>query len=129
MNERKKILLLDDEPIVCERLQPALEKNGFDVETFTDSAKAVERFREQTFDAVITDLKMRKPDGMEVLRIVKELAPETKVVLITGFPSAEAVRESMKQGAEDFLSKPFKISDLVGLLLRLTGCTNEEIQN
>ncbi|HKJ01112.1 MAG TPA: response regulator [Longimicrobiales bacterium] len=120
MNQGKKVLLLDDEPIVCERLKPALEKIGFYVESYTESQKAVDRFMEESFDVLVTDLKMRKPDGLEVMEFVKRHSPATKVIIITGFATVETATRTMKSGAADFIAKPFKIRDLRDLIVRLT---------
>ena len=118
---RKKVLLLDDEPIVCERLKPALEKIGFYVEAFTEGQDAVDRVMEEHFDVLVTDLKMQKPDGLEVMRFVREHAPSTKVVVITGFATVDAAVETLKGGAVDFIAKPFKIRALCDLIVRLTS--------
>lgn len=119
MEPKARVLILDDEPIVCERLKPALEKVGFYVETFTESQPAVDRLAEQTFDVLVTDLKMRKPDGLEVMNFAKKNSPAIKVIIITGFATVDRAREAMKKGAVDFIAKPFKISALRDLLLSL----------
>ena len=72
-----RILILDDEPIVCRRLQPALEKNGYEVEIFFEGEEALKRFRNAPFDIVITDLKMKGLDGIQFLTEVKAGAPNT----------------------------------------------------
>ena len=118
---RKKVLLLDDEPIVCERLRPALEKIGFYVESYTDGQKAVDRVMEETFDVLVTDLKMQKPDGLEVMDFVRQHSPSTKVVIITGFATVDTAVETLKSGAADFIAKPFRIRDLCNLIVKLTG--------
>ena len=105
MKARKKVLLLDDEPIVCERLKPALEKLGFYVESYTESQKAVDRVMEEHFDVLVTDLKMQKPDGLEVMGFVREHSPSTRVIIITGFATVETATETMKSGAADFIAK------------------------
>ena len=119
MKGKPRVLVLDDEPIVCERLKPALEKSGFEVEAFTDSRKASERLMEQRFEVLVTDLKMQGPDGLEVLRLVKDRAPSTHVIIITGFATVDTAREAMRGGAVDFIPKPFKISQLRDLILSL----------
>jgi DNA-binding NtrC family response regulator len=121
MSQKKKVLLLDDEPIVCERLQPALEKIGFYVETFTESQKAIDRFAEEKFDVLVTDLKMQKPDGLDVMNFVNQQSPTTKVVIITGFATADTATQAMKSGAIDFIAKPFKISQLRDLIVKITS--------
>ncbi len=107
-----KILILDDEPIVCKRLQSVLEKNGYDVETFFESAKALERFGEKFFDIVITDLKMKGIDGMQFLTMVRKDSPDTEVIVITGFATMETAKESFRKGVFDFLAKPFKLAEI-----------------
>jgi len=114
-----RLLILDDEPIVCKRLKPTFQKLGYDVETFTDSASALARLQEKSFDIVITDLKMEGADGMQVLAGVKEVSPATRVIVITGFATMETARESYRKGAFDFIAKPFKLGDLVECVQRV----------
>lgn len=111
-NNQIEILILDDEPIVSKRLKPSLEKKGYIVETFTDSMTALQRVREKSFDIVITDLKMEGVSGMEFLTEVKELWPETEVIVITGFATMETAKESFQKGIFDFLAKPFKLGEI-----------------
>jgi len=120
MAAQKKVAILDDEPIVCERLKPALEKAGFNVEAFTTSRDVIDRFAETRFDVLVTDLKMQKPDGLEVMKFVKEKSPATKVIIITGYATVETARDAMKGGAVDFIAKPFKISQLRDLIVSVT---------
>ena len=114
-----RLLILDDEPIVCKRLKPAFQKLGNEVETFTDSTSALSRLRERSFDIVITDLKMEGADGLQVLAGVKEVSPATRVIVITGFATMETARESYRKGAFDFIAKPFKLGDLVECVQRI----------
>jgi len=116
---KTRILVLDDEPIVCKRLKPTFIKAGYDVQTFTDSKLALEAFEKQPFDIVITDLKMQGFDGMQFLTRVKEAAPETGVIVITGFATMETAKESFHKGAFDFMAKPFKLSDILEAVRRL----------
>ncbi len=125
MRGKRRVLILDDEPIVCERLKPALEKSGFEVETYTDSQKVIDRLVEEKFDVLVTDLKMQGPDGIDVLRFAREHAPATKVIIITGFATVETAREAMRSGAADFIPKPFKITQLRDLIVSLTGSRTE----
>jgi DNA-binding NtrC family response regulator len=113
-----EILILDDEPIVGDRLKPALEKCGYSVETLTDSQEAIDQLARKHYDLLITDLKMAGPSGLDVLRFVKENVPGTRVIVITGYATAEQAKESMKGGAIDFIAKPFRISQLRELVVR-----------
>jgi DNA-binding NtrC family response regulator len=114
MNTERKtqVLILDDEPIVCKRLKPGLEKVGYEVEAFTRSAEAMDRVKEKDFDIVITDLKMEGLDGMQFLAEVKKHSPATEVIVITGFATMETAKESFKKGVFDFIAKPFKLGEI-----------------
>ncbi len=117
--EKTRILILDDEPIVCKRLKPAFQKAGYEVETMTDSASAMTRFEQAPFDVVITDLKMEGMDGMSFLAKIKEISPDTGVVVITGFATLDTAKESFRKGAYDFLAKPFKLNDILEIIKRI----------
>ena len=116
---RLRILILDDEPIVCKRLRPTFQKMGYEVETFTDSASALARVRETTFNIVITDLMMEGADGMQVLKGAKESSPDTQVIVITGFATLDTAKESYRKGAFDFVAKPFKLGDILDCVKRI----------
>ena len=110
--QKLKIMVLDDEPIVCKRLQPALEKLGFEVDTFTQSLEALHEIQETTYDIIITDLKMKGIDGMRFLQEAKKQHPETEVIVITGFATLDTAKESFQKGVFDFIAKPFKLSEI-----------------
>ncbi len=115
MNNEKKttILVLDDEAIVIKRLKSALEKAGYEVESFSRSADASKRITERDFDIVITDLKMEGLDGMQFLSQVKDRSPATEVIVITGFATMDTAKESFQKGVFDFLAKPFKLGEIL----------------
>lgn len=121
MSRKLEILVLDDEAIVCARLKPALEKEGYEVETFTDSQQAMERLEGKQFDIVVTDLKMANIDGMELLRRVKENWPQTRVIIISGFATVNVTREAFQAGVQDVIAKPFKIGQLKELIKRVAS--------
>ncbi len=113
-----RLLIVDDEPIVGDRLKYSFEKEGLCVETFTDGGSALRRLGEQGFDIVITDLKMRGVDGMQILAAVRERYPASLVIVITGFGSIETAVEAMKQGAFDYITKPFRLDDVKAVVRR-----------
>ena len=112
-DQKTTVLILDDEPIVCKRLKPALEKSGYEVESFTRSREAMHRLTERQFDVAITDLKMDGLDGMAFLTEVKKRYPETEVIVITGFATMETAKESYQKGVFDFVAKPFKLGEIL----------------
>ncbi len=116
---RLRIMVIDDEPIVCKRLRSAFQKAGYEVETFPGSAPALARLEETGFDVVVTDLKMEGADGLQVLATARDKRPETRVVIITGFATMETAKESLHMGAFDFVAKPFKLGDILECLRRI----------
>jgi DNA-binding NtrC family response regulator len=118
MAEKKRVMVLDDEPIVGDRLKPVLEREGFEVEVFTESVSALARLKEQTFAVLVTDMKMKGPSGMDVLRHVKEQNPATQVIVITGYATIETHHEAEAWGAAHFVAKPFKLQDIARLVVK-----------
>ncbi len=118
MGGSARVLVLDDEEIVCERLKNHLEKGGHAVEVFTDSAAAVARLGEAAFDVVVTDLKMKGPTGLDVLAHVRDRELPTQVIIITGYGSIEATRDAEYMGAFQFVTKPFRLEDLGALVAK-----------
>jgi DNA-binding NtrC family response regulator len=102
-----RILVVDDEMIVCESCKRILEEDGYEVEIALGGKEAFEKMKENPFDIVITDLKMPGIDGMEVLRTLRKEYPDVFVIMITGFSTVETAVEAMKLGAFDYIPKPF----------------------
>ncbi len=112
MNHTYRILILDDEPIVGERLKKLLEKDGYEVESFVEPMTALQRLEEKHFDIVVSDIRMRDMDGIQVMNAVRQKSERIKVILITGYATLELARESLTKGAYDFIAKPFKSSEI-----------------
>lgn len=115
MKKDVAVMVLDDEPIVGERLQPVLEKEGFQVEVFTDSRQALARLEEKEFQVLVTDLKMSGPSGIDVLRYLKDRKRDTEAIVITGYATIESAREAEYLNAQ-FVTKPFKLEYIVKLV-------------
>jgi two-component system response regulator PilR (NtrC family) len=113
----EKILVVDDEQSLRDVLSIMLKRAGYAVTSAMDGEEAIEFLNKEIFDLVITDLRMPKLDGMEVLKAVKSASPETVVLIITAFATADSAVEAMKQGAYDYLTKPFQV-DEVQLIIR-----------
>lgn len=118
MTTRSSILVADDEPGIRELLTWELGAQGHCVETASDGADALERIRKQDFDVLISDVRMPKLDGVEVLRAVRKLAPDTEVVIATGFAEVEYAIECVRHGAFDFVQKPFHVAELLAIVAR-----------
>ncbi len=107
-----KLLVVDDDAVARDLLAEALKKEGYEVEAFASGEEAIARGREGRVDLVLTDIRMGAVDGMAVLREFKRRSPETAIVVLTAFGSLEGAIEAIKQGAYDYLAKPFKKEDI-----------------
>ena len=107
-----KILVVDDDAVARELLAEALKKEGYDVEAFGSGEEAIARGREGRVDLVLTDIRMGAVDGLTVLREFKRMSQDTAIVVLTAFGSLEGAIEAIKQGAYDYLAKPFKKEDI-----------------
>ena len=114
-----RILVLDDDPGTCRFMQELLNRPDREIEATSDPEEALARARITPFDLVISDLKLNaKLDGIDVLRAVRELHPGTPVIIVTGFGELEKAVEAVREGAFDFVSKPFNITELKSLVDR-----------
>ncbi len=107
-----KILVVEDEKSMREVLEILLGREGHEVTTASDGLEGLSCIEKDIFDLVITDMKMPKADGFELLKKIKEISPETIVIMITAFANREIATEAMKLGAYDFISKPFNIDEI-----------------
>jgi DNA-binding NtrC family response regulator len=126
MDNQYDILILDDEPVVGQRLKPALEKEGHRVEIFVNPHQALKRVSEKEFDIVVTDIRMEDIDGIQILERVRTLSERTKVVMITGYATIEVARESLAKGAFDFIAKPFKLGEIRGTIQKAVDALRAE---
>ena len=104
-----KILVVDDERIAVKNLEHILKKEGYSVVGTESGINALELLEEQHFDVVLTDLRMEKVDGLQILKKCLELHPDTEVIMITGYATLESALEAMKKGAFHYIAKPFKL--------------------
>ncbi len=122
MASKNRILVVDDEEALRIVLSAELEGEGYQVTNAGDGQEAINILATNEFDLILLDIKMPNVDGFEVLKYVKERSPKTKVVMLTGFADLKNAIESKKLGAEDFVSKPYDLVDLLTTVERvLTG--------
>jgi len=107
-----RVLVVDDEKSMRDLLAITLQKAGYEVTLAEGGAAAMEAIRRDPFDAIITDLRMPKVDGLQVLRCAKDLSPDTAVIMVTAMASTETAVEAMKLGAYDYITKPFNLEEL-----------------
>ncbi|MCD6353772.1 MAG: sigma-54-dependent Fis family transcriptional regulator [Proteobacteria bacterium] len=111
-----KILVVDDEKGIREFLEITLKKEGYDVSLASSGEEAIALCERGVFDLILADIKMPRGDGNTVLKQVKKMHPETVVIMITAYGSLESAVEAMKEGAFDYISKPFNVNELKALL-------------
>ncbi len=122
MNEMYKIqvLVVDDQPDVCRGLKRLIGSLGCAVTTAASAESALHQFKKKSFDLVLTDLKMEKMNGLDLLYQIKNLRPETEVVLITGHGTIASAVAALQHGAADFITKPFDNRQILDLVRRIS---------
>ncbi len=108
-----RVLVVDDQRNMRATTAMVLRQAGHAAEEAEDGAAALERLQASSYDVVLTDLRMPNVDGMEVLRLARQLSPQTQIIVMTAYGTIEAAVEAMRRGAYDFLSKPFKEDELL----------------
>lgn len=113
-----RILVVDDEPVVVRSCERILTPEGYTVESASNGNEAIVKLGKDSFDLVITDLKMPDIDGLELIRWIRNSKPDTGIVVITGFPSQESIKEALGLRILDYLPKPFSPALLVEITQR-----------
>ena len=119
MTEDARVLVVDDEPMVCLALTNWLEEENYFAQAVEDGPQAVQAVREENWDIVLLDLRMPGMDGMEVLKQVKEIAPQTVVIMMTAYASIPGAVQAMQEGAYDYIVKPLDVDQLTLMLKRI----------
>jgi len=120
----KSILIVDDEPSMRVALSESVKSCGYKVETSESGADALEKFQKGKFEVVITDMRMPGMGGMEVLRGIKKVSSGTPVIVITAYGTVNTAVEAMKEGAADFIMKPFSVEHLESLVKKVVARKN-----
>jgi CheY-like chemotaxis protein len=116
-----KILIVDDEQFVRDLLEKVLKRRGHEVTAASDADQALAALESQTFDLLLTDVVMPGMDGFDLLRRVKSAYPDIKVIVLTGYARKQSISDFLLYGADDYLSKPFQVHELVAAVDRVTG--------
>jgi len=124
----KPILVVEDEAIMRESLRDWLTDAGYQVETAEEGEKALRMIGERNFSILILDLRLPGGDGIELLRQARNRQPKVKGIIITAFPSVPSAVEAMKEGAVDFLTKPFDLNRLEESIRKTLGPIQVEIK-
>ncbi len=111
MNQAR-ILIIDDEKVALKNLEYVLKKEGYDVTATMSGVNALKILQKNEFDVVLTDLKMERVDGMEILETSKRLYPDTEIIMITAYATITSAVETMKKSAFDYIAKPFRLDEV-----------------
>ncbi len=115
-----KLLLIEDEAGVQDYFKAVISRMGHDLMTADDGPSGVELIQSEAADVIMTDLNMPgEPSGMELVRRIRELKPETPVIVVSGYPTKERLEECKELGIEDFLTKPFEMTFFSSVITRL----------
>ncbi len=124
-NVKGTILVIDDEKTVHESCSRVLREEGFEVDSALTGEAGLLKLRENRYDLVLLDIKMADMDGLRTLEGIRKEVPDITVVMITGYPSFETARNSMKLGAFDYLAKPFTPEELTQTVQEALGQENK----
>ncbi|MGQ9570032.1 MAG: endopeptidase La [Thermodesulfovibrionales bacterium] len=111
-NKKPQILVVDDEEIARKNLEHLLKKENYTVITAASGAEAIEKMEASNFDVILTDIRMEKVNGIQVLEKAKSRYPDSKVIMITGYASVDSAIETLKMGAFHYIAKPFKVDEV-----------------
>lgn len=121
-----KILVVDDEKIIVRSVQMILKAEGYDIEGASSGKDAILKMEENSYDLVLTDLMMPEMDGISLIRWLKENKPTVGVVILTGYPSQETIKEALELGIIDYVPKPFTPAVLLDVTLRAIDWLNKK---
>ncbi|MDX9723445.1 MAG: response regulator [Myxococcota bacterium] len=120
-----RVLVIDDEPDMLQMLSFMLGLDGFEITAASSGAEALEVVRREDFDLVLTDLRMPGMDGLTLINALKQLAPQLRVIVATGYATAETSAQCAASGAYALIKKPFELTELSALLREALATTAE----
>ena len=122
-----KVLVVDDEESMCEFLDIMLTKEGYQVRTAEDYDRAVEILSGESFDVVITDIKLPDISGIDLLKEIRSIDPDTAVIMITAYASLDSAVSALRQGAFDYITKPFEVNQIKFAVRK--ACENRHLRH
>jgi DNA-binding NtrC family response regulator len=116
-----KILIIDDIPEQAEILRNILSEGDHEIEICTKGKDGLQRITDKKFDAVFTDLSMPEVDGIQIIKYLREHAPETKIIPVTAFGDWDVYAQTLGLGVEEFVSKPYNIPEVKSLIEKIAS--------
>tara|TARA_B100001175_G_C19439968_1_gene605708 strand:- start:761 stop:1288 length:528 start_codon:yes stop_codon:yes gene_type:complete len=115
----KSLIIVDDDSPFRQRLSKSMEKKGFIVESFSNSKSSAERIKQKNFDYAIVDMRLEDGSGLELIKMIKSVSPETRSLLLTGYGNIATAVAAIKSGAVDYLPKPSEVEQIYNALTSL----------
>ncbi|MEK6713044.1 MAG: sigma-54 dependent transcriptional regulator [Nitrospirota bacterium] len=129
MHKIPEILIIDDEPLMRISISDALKVEGYNVMSAETGGEGLKSIKNNSYDVVITDLRLPEVDGVQILKSCKQISPRTKVLMITAYGSVDTAVEAMKIGAYDYITKPFSMDEFILTVKRLIALRDLEDEN
>ena len=117
-NPTHRILIVDDEDDLRELLSHVLSARGYEIQSAANGEEAILALKRESFDLALLDIQMPKINGIQVLRYINENAPSTRAIMLTGYADLKNAMEAREFGATDFISKPYKLDDILSTIQR-----------
>ena len=125
---KARVLVVDDEPQVARTLRDILVYQGFDVEVTGNGRQALDHlFNSHPIDLIITDMRMPEMDGLELLKRVRQVRKDLPVIVLTGYATLKSGLEAIKEGVNEYLSKPFEVRELMRAVNEALGDKNRRL--
>lgn len=129
MHNMPNILIIDDEPLIRLSISDALKIEGYNIQSAESGGEGLEAIKKSAYDVIITDLKLPEVDGLQILKACKQYSPRAKILMITAYATVETAVEAMKQGAYDYITKPFSMDELILVVKHLIELRDLEDEN
>ena len=112
-NTMARVLIVDDEETILQSLEILLDTEGHEIAKFRDSQKAAEAIRAEKFDLMVTDIRMTPLDGVDLMKLAKQLQPQMGLVVVTAYVSEKTMQQSFDLGCVAYIKKPFKMQEVL----------------
>ncbi len=129
MYRTPNILIIDDEPLMRISISDALKAEGYNITSIESGSDGLKAIMDNFYDVVITDIRLPEVDGLQILKKCRQASPKTKILMITAYGSVETAVEAMRQGAYDYITKPFSMDELIIIVKRLIRLRDLEDEN